>query len=95
MAPEREAGLVVKNIPLVPSGPMNEKGPEGLELAAAWKRTVVPAGVVAVHDREVQWGAPPAAGLESLIEDTRSPEATYTTDVVMWVLNPRSVLCPD
>jgi len=82
-APEREVGLVVKNVPLVPSGPMKVKGPTALPLAAAWNLTVVLGGVVAVHDREVQCGAPPGAGLASLIEDTRSPETPNTTGVVM------------
>src|SRR5581483_2527359 len=62
-----------KVVPLVPSGPTNENGPEGLSLAAAWNETPVEAGVSAVHDSVSHPGELPGRGLASLSDDTRVP----------------------
>jgi len=70
---ERDPPLV-KNVPLVPSGPTKLKGPEALLLAAAWSWTFVLAGVVAVQEIVVQSGVEPAAGLASFTEEMRLPE---------------------
>jgi hypothetical protein len=66
----------VKKVAAVPSGPTKLNGPPGLPLAAAWKRTLVPGGAVALHDNDVQCGVPPGIGLASLADEIRSPDAT-------------------
>ncbi len=63
----------MKNVAAVPSGPTKEKGPAALLLPAAWNRTVVDAGVVAVHESVVQDVLAPATGALSLTVDTRFP----------------------
>jgi hypothetical protein len=80
---DRDAGLVVKNVAAVPSGPMKVNGPEELLLAPSWNCTFVFAGLVAVQDRLVQCGVPPGTGLASLSEETKLPEAAYVIVVVM------------
>ncbi len=52
----KSAGLVVKNVEAVPSGPMKVNGPEELVLAAAWNCTFVLAGFTAVQDKLVHLG---------------------------------------
>ena len=71
----REAPLVVKNVAGVPSGPTKLNGPKTELLAAAWNRSVVLAGVVAVQESVDQIVVNPTGGLLSLIEETRSPDA--------------------
>ena len=52
----KSAGLVVKKVAEVPSGPTKLNGPPELVLAAAWNFRVVFVGVAPVHDRVVQFG---------------------------------------
>jgi len=70
--PVRVAGLEVKKVLAVPSGPMKLNGPAGLLLAAAWNRSVVFAGVVPVHDRLFQCAGASGSGLESFTVEVRS-----------------------
>ena len=66
---------------LVPSGPTKLNGPDELLLPAAWNFSVVLAGVVPVHDKVVQFGVAPIAGLLSLTEEVKSPEAVKPVDM--------------
>ncbi len=88
-----DTGDVVKNVAAVPSGPTKLKGPLTELEPAAWKRSVVFAGVVPFQERVDQIGVRPAAGLLSFGEETRLPLAAKP--VCMYVLNPASVVCPE
>ena len=69
-----EAPLAVKYVVALPSGPTKLNGPLTELLAAAWKRSVVLAGVEAVQETVDQFGVLPAGGLLSLDDEIRSPE---------------------
>jgi hypothetical protein len=66
---------LAKKVFAVPSGPTKVKTPAGLPLAAAWSRSVVPAGTVPFQEIVVQFGVAPAAGFASFTEETKSPES--------------------
>ena len=69
------AGLVVKNVPAVPSGPIKLNGPTGLLLPAICNLSVVFAGTVAVQASEFQFVTCGGAGLPSFTPEVRSPDA--------------------
>lgn len=73
----------------MPSGPMKLNGPDAALLAAACSLRAVPAGRAAVQEIVVQPGEFPTAGLASLIDDTKSPEAA--NPLFMYVWKPRSL----
>ena len=87
-----EAPLVVKNVAAVLSGPTKLKGPVGELLAATWNWSVVLAGTEAVQESVVQSGVNVGAGLLSLSDEMRSPDAEYP--MFRWILKPASVLTP-
>ena len=70
----RLAPLAVKNVAAVPSGPTKLNGPAALLLAAIWNLTPVPAGVVALKVRFVQFGVRPAAGFASFSDEVNVPD---------------------
>ena len=63
----------MKNVDAVPSGPTKLNGPESESLAAAWKRSVVFAGVVPFQLSVVQFVVMPRPGLLSRRAETRVP----------------------
>jgi hypothetical protein len=69
-----DALLVVKYVALVVSGPTKLNGPFESLLPAAWNITVVPLGVLAVHDSVVQFGVLPTVGFASFSEETKLPD---------------------
>ena len=57
---------MLKKVAAVPSGPTKLNGPNGELLAAAWKRSVVPAGVEPFHESEVQTGDAPGYAFDRM-----------------------------
>jgi len=64
---------VVKSVAAVPSGPTKLNGPSTEFEPANWNLSEVLAGVVAFHEKVDQIGVRPAAGLASLVRETRLP----------------------
>src|SRR6185369_11485571 len=84
------AGLVVKKVAAVPSGPIKLNTPAGSLLPAIWNLSVVFAGTVAFYDSEVQRANSPGGGLASFAPETRFPDAAKP--LFMRTLKPMSLL---
>ena len=70
---------------------MKLNGPAKLSLLATWNPSVVFAGTVAFHDMVVQTVVPGTGGLESLIDEKKSPDGPKV--VTIYVMKPMSVVC--